>query len=326
MKLVVLGAAESGVGAAILAQQKGYDVFVSDRGSIREHYKSLLDAHALPWEEGQHTAERILDADEVVKSPGIPDDAPMVKALREKGVPILSELEFAARYTQAQLLCITGSNGKTTTTSLIYHILREAGYNVELAGNIGRSMALRVAENEEKGDPDWFVLEISSFQLDNMYDFHAHIAVLLNITPDHLDRYGYVMQRYVDSKMRIIRNQTHEDYFIYWADDEHVPNELARREHPARQLPFADRPRADLQPTVAEKPVTTVTVSPKDRAWSSNNRAPSPSRLHNSPCRANTTCATARQQPSPHSQRVWTKRRWPAVSPIFQAWNTDSNA
>ena len=144
------------------------------------------------------------------------------------------------------VVAITGSNGKTTTTSLIYHILREAGYNVELAGNIGRSMALRVAENEEKGDPDWFVLEISSFQLDNMYDFHAHIAVLLNITPDHLDRYGYVMQRYVDSKMRIIRNQTHEDYFIYWADDEHVPNELARREHPARQLPFADRPRAGL--------------------------------------------------------------------------------
>ena len=246
MKLVVLGAAESGVGAAILAQQKGYDVFVSDRGSIRAHYKSLLDAHALPWEEGQHTAEQILDADEVVKSPGIPDDAPMVKALREKGVPILSELEFAARYTRAQLLCITGSNGKTTTTSLIYHILREAGYNVELAGNIGRSMALRVAENEEKGDPDWFVLEISSFQLDNMYDFHAHIAVLLNITPDHLDRYGYVMQRYVDSKMRIIRNQTPEDYFIYWADDEHVPDELARREHPAQQLPFADHPRAGL--------------------------------------------------------------------------------
>ena len=314
MKLVVLGAAESGVGAAILAQQKGYDVFVSDRGSIRKHYKNLLDAHALPWEEGQHTAEQILDADEVVKSPGIPDDAPMVKALREKGVPILSELEFAARYTQAKLLCITGSNGKTTTTSLIYHILREAGYNVELAGNIGRSMALRVAENEEKGDPDWFVLEISSFQLDNMYDFHAHIAVLLNITPDHLDRYGYVMQRYVDSKMRIIRNQTHEDYFIYWADDEHVPNELARREHPARQLPFADHPRAGLA------------AYGRGEAWSSNNRAPSPSRSHNSPCQANTTCATARRQPSPHSQRVWTKRRWPAVSPIFQAWNIDSNA
>ena len=197
MKLVVLGAAESGVGAAILAQHKGYEVFVSDRGTIRSHYKSLLDAHGLPWEEGTHTAERILDADEVVKSPGIPDDAPMVKALVEKGIPVISELEFAARYTQAKLLCITGSNGKTTTTSLIYHILREAGYNVELAGNIGRSMALRVAENDEKGDPDWFVLEISSFQLDNMYDFRANIAVLLNITPDHLDRYGYVMQRYV---------------------------------------------------------------------------------------------------------------------------------
>ena len=241
MKLVVLGAAESGVGAAILAQHKGYEVFVSDRGTIRS-----LDAHGLPWEEGTHTAERILDADEVVKSPGIPDDAPMVKALVEKGIPVISELEFAARYTQAKLLCITGSNGKTTTTSLIYHILREAGYNVELAGNIGRSMALRVAENDEKGDPDWFVLEISSFQLDNMYDFRANIAVLLNITPDHLDRYGYVMQRYVESKMRIIRNQQPEDYFVYWADDEYVPGELARHAHAAQLLPFADHPRSGL--------------------------------------------------------------------------------
>ena len=246
MKLVVLGAAESGVGAAILAQHKGYEVFVSDRGTIRSHYKSLLDAHGLPWEEGTHTAERILDADEVVKSPGIPDDAPMVKALTEKGIPVISELEFAARYTQAKLLCITGSNGKTTTTSLIYHILREAGYNVELAGNIGRSMALRVAENDEKGDPDWFVLEISSFQLDNMYDFRANIAVLLNITPDHLDRYGYVMQRYVESKMRIIRNQQPEDYFVYWADDEYIPTELARHAHLAQPLPFADRQRSGL--------------------------------------------------------------------------------
>ena len=246
MKLVVLGAAESGVGAAILAQHKGYEVFVSDRGTIRSHYKSLLDAHGLPWEEGTHTAERILDADEVVKSPGIPDDAPMVKALTNKGIPVISELEFAARYTQAKLLCITGSNGKTTTTSLIYHILREAGYNVELAGNIGRSMALRVAENDEKGDPDWFVLEISSFQLDNMYDFRANIAVLLNITPDHLDRYGYVMQRYVESKMRIIRNQRPEDYFVYWGDDEYVPGELARHAHAAQLLPFADHPRSGL--------------------------------------------------------------------------------
>lgn len=244
MKLVVLGAAESGVGAAILARQKGYEVFVSDRGTIRPHYKEMLDAHSLPWEEGRHSEARILDADEVVKSPGIPDDAPMVKALREKGIPVISELEFAARYTRAKLLCITGSNGKTTTTSLIYHILRTAGYNVALAGNIGRSMALQVAESGDD-DKDWYVLEISSFQLDNMYDFHAHIAVLLNITPDHLDRYGYVMQRYVDSKMRIIRHQGPEDYFVYWADDEHVPAELAKHSHRQQLLPFSDRAESD---------------------------------------------------------------------------------
>ncbi len=208
MKLAVLGAAESGVGAAILAQQKGYDVFVSDMGTIRPHYKEMLDAHHLAWEEGKHTPERLLDADEVVKSPGIPDDAPMVVALREKNIPILSELEFAARYTNAKMLCITGSNGKTTTTSLIYHILQSAGFNVGLAGNIGRSLALQVAEIEEKSDRDWYVLEISSFQLDNMYDFRANIAVLLNITPDHLDRYNFEMMRYVRSKMRITQNQT----------------------------------------------------------------------------------------------------------------------
>ena len=205
--------------------------------------------------------------------------------------------------------------------------MREAGYNVELAGNIGRSMALRVAENEEKGDPDWFVLEISSFQLDNMYDFHAHIAVLLNITPDHLDRYGYVMQRYVDAKMRIIRNQTHEDYFIYWADDEHVPNELARREHPARQLPFADHPRAGTCSLRSRRSRRRqLRLRRRHRAWSSNNRAPSPSRSHNSPCRTNTTCATARRHALATLAAVWTKQRWPAVSPIFPAWNIDSNA
>lgn len=246
MKLAVLGAAESGVGAAILAQQKGYEVFVSDKGLINPHYKAMLDAHHLAWEEGKHTAERLLDADEVVKSPGIADDAPMVVALRERNIPILSELEFAARYTQAKMLCITGSNGKTTTTSLIYHILESAGFNVGLAGNIGRSLALQVAEIEEKGDRDWYVLEVSSFQLDNMFDFRANIAVLLNITPDHLDRYNHEMMRYVHSKMRITQNQTADDCFIYWADDEYIPAQLAAHSHGQRMLPFADHQREGI--------------------------------------------------------------------------------
>ena len=246
MKLAVLGAAESGVGAAILARQKGYDVFISDMGTIRPHYKEMLDAHHLAWEEGKHSPERLLDADEVVKSPGIPDDAPMVVALREKNIPILSELEFAARYTNAKMLCITGSNGKTTTTSLIFHILQSAGFNVGLAGNIGRSLALQVAEIEEKGDRDWYVLEISSFQLDNMYDFRANIAVLLNITPDHLDRYNFEMMRYVRSKMRITQNQTADDCFIYWADDEYIPSQLAEHNHGQRMLAFADHKREGI--------------------------------------------------------------------------------
>lgn len=225
MKLVVLGAAESGVGAAILAQQKGYEVFVSDMGAIKDHYKSLLDAHNLRWEEGKHTAEEILSADEVVKSPGIPDTAPMIIKLRAQGTPIISEIEFAGRYTNAKTICITGSNGKTTTTSLIYFILKRAGYNVGLAGNIGHSFALQVAES----DKDWYVIELSSFQLDNMYDFRADISVLLNVTPDHLDRYDFVMQNYVDSKMRIVQNQRPEDAFVYWQGDEYAQTELDQR-------------------------------------------------------------------------------------------------
>lgn len=223
-KLAILGAAESGVGAAVLAKKAGYEVFVSDMGSIKDKYKAMLDAKGLPWEEGRHTENRILDADEIVKSPGIPDNAPLVRKAREKGIRIISEIEFAARYTHARMLCITGSNGKTTTTSLIYHILRTAGYNVGLAGNIGRSLALQVAE----GERDWYVIELSSFQLDNMYDFRANIAVLLNITPDHLDRYGFRMQNYVDSKMRITRNQKEEDTFVYWTGDKHIGKELPK--------------------------------------------------------------------------------------------------
>lgn len=236
MRIVVLGAAESGVGAAVLAQREGYDVFVSDMGTIKESYKAELTRRNIAWEEGHHTADLILSADEIVKSPGIPNEAPMVKAVREQGIPVISEIEFAARYTDAYMICITGSNGKTTTTSLIYHILRKAGYDVGLAGNIGHSLALQVAESPHA----YYVIELSSFQLDNMYDFRANVAVLLNITPDHLDRYGFCMQNYVDAKMRILRNQHADDAFIYWTGDEHVPVELKKYDDPAQKLPFSD--------------------------------------------------------------------------------------
>lgn len=239
MRLVVLGAAESGVGAAVLAQKEGYDVFVSDMGSIQPRYKELLDAHQIVWEEGHHTEELILSADEVVKSPGIPLTAPMVQKLMAQGTPILSEIEFAGRYTDARMVCITGSNGKTTTTSLIYHILRKAGMDVGLAGNIGHSLALQVAETPH----DCYVIELSSFQLDNMYHFRANVAVLLNITPDHLDRYDFCMQNYVDSKMRIRQNQQAEDTFIYWAEDEHVPTELHKYDMNSRLCGFTDEAR-----------------------------------------------------------------------------------
>lgn len=240
-RLVILGAGESGVGTAILAQKEGYDVFVSDMGCIKDNYKEQLTAHSLAWEEKHHTEELILNADEIVKSPGIPGDAPMVKKAVEKGIPILSEIEFAGRYTDARMICITGSNGKTTTTSLIFHILQKAGFSVGLAGNIGRSMALQVATTS----PEWFVLEISSFQLENMYDFRANIAVLLNITPDHLDRYDYKMQGYVDAKMRILRNQQPDDYFIYWKDDEYIEKELKKYDVTAHLCPFADKKKEE---------------------------------------------------------------------------------
>lgn len=239
MRLVVLGAAESGVGAAILAQKEGYDVFVSDMGSIKSHYKDMLDAHHIEWEEGHHTEAKILNADEIVKSPGIPETAPMVAKLIAQGTPILSEIEFAGKFTKARMICITGSNGKTTTTSLIYHILKKAGVDVGLAGNIGHSLALQVAETPH----DTYVIELSSFQLDNMYKFRANIAVLLNITPDHLDRYGFCMQNYVDAKMRILQNQTADDTFVYWQEDEHVPHELTKYSDPSQKCGFTDEPQ-----------------------------------------------------------------------------------
>ena len=232
-RIVVLGAAESGAGAAVLAKKKGFDVFVSDMSTIKDKYKELLNSHGIVWEEGHHTEELILNADEVIKSPGIPENAPMILKLKEKKIPIISEIEFAGRYTHAKMICITGSNGKTTTTSLIYHILKNAGYNVGLAGNIGRSLALQVAEEEH----DYYVIELSSFQLDNMYDFKADIAVLMNITPDHLDRYDFKMQNYVDAKMRIIQNQTPQDAFVFWNDDPIVAAELKKYNIKARLCP-----------------------------------------------------------------------------------------
>ena len=241
-RIVVLGAAESGAGAAVLAKKKGFDVFVSDMSAIKDKYKELLNSHEIVWEEGHHTEELILNADEVIKSPGIPENAPMILKIKEKNIPIISEIEFAGRYTHAKMICITGSNGKTTTTSLIYHILKNAGYNVGLAGNIGRSLALQVAEEQH----DYYVIELSSFQLDNMYDFKADIAILMNITPDHLDRYDYEMQNYVDAKMRVIRNQTKDDAFVYWSDDPIITRELKKYGLQATLYPFAEAKKEDL--------------------------------------------------------------------------------
>ena len=235
-RIVILGAAESGVGAAALAKVKGFDVFVSDMGRIKENYKQLLREYDVPWEEGGHSEELILSACEVVKSPGIPEDAPMVQKVRNAGIPVISEIEFAGRYTDAKMICITGSNGKTTTTSLIYHIFQKAGYNVGLAGNIGRSLALQIAEGCTY---EYYIIELSSFQLDNMYEFRANIAILLNITPDHLDRYEGSMQKYTDAKMRIVQNQTEEDAFIYWNDDPVISAELRKYGIKAKKCPFS---------------------------------------------------------------------------------------
>ena len=234
-RIVVLGAGESGAGAAVLAKSKGFDVFVSDMSAIKDKYAKMLDDHGIEWESGHHTEEKILSADEVIKSPGIPDTAPMMQKVIAKGIHVISEIEFAGRYTDSKMICITGSNGKTTTTSLIYHIFKNAGYNVGLAGNIGNSLALQVAEDPH----DYYIIELSSFQLDNMYDFKADIAVLLNITPDHLDRYNNNMQNYVDAKMRIIQNQTEDDYFIYWYDDPIIKEELEKYDIKSYQCPFS---------------------------------------------------------------------------------------
>ncbi len=233
-RIVILGAGESGTGAAVLAKKQGFDVFVSDSGKIKDVYKETLYNYEIEWEEGKHTERHILNASEVIKSPGISEKSDIVVAIRKKGIKIISEIEFAGRYTQARKICITGSNGKTTTTTLIHHMLRKAGLNAGLAGNVGKSFAMQVAtENYE-----YYVIELSSFQLDGMYDFKADIAILLNITPDHLDRYDYNLQNYVDSKFRISRNLSEDDFFVYCSDDEITIRELERIVTKAKQLGF----------------------------------------------------------------------------------------
>ena len=242
-RIVVLGAGESGTGAAILAKVKDFDVWLSDMGKIAPKHKANLNEFQVNWEEGQHTEEKILMADEVVKSPGIPDNAPIIQKIISKNIPIISEIEFAGRYTDAKMVCITGSNGKTTTTLLTYHILQEAGLNVGLAGNVGKSLAYQVATEKH----DVYVIELSSFQLDNMYEFKANIAVLMNITPDHLDRYDYKMENYVAAKFRIIRNQNDEDYFIFWQDDPIIAAQLKRLKIESRMLPFSEQHNVDTK-------------------------------------------------------------------------------
>jgi len=238
INIAVLGAGESGTGAAVLAKIKGLEVFVSDNGSVKEKYRNLLATYKIPLEEGAHSEERILEATEVIKSPGIPDSTPLILKLKENNIPVISEIEFAARYTRAQKICITGSNGKTTTTNLIYYLMKKAGFNVAMAGNVGKSFALQVAEETH---PDYYVLELSSFQLDGMIDFRAEIAIILNITPDHLDRYGYELQQYIDSKFRIIQNQKPENMLIYCADDPIITGELKKKSPKLTLLSFSIR-------------------------------------------------------------------------------------
>ncbi len=234
-RIVILGAGESGVGAAVLAKKEGFDVFVSDMSEIKTQYKSMLNEYGIVWEEKQHTESLILNADEVIKSPGIPDKAPIIKKLLAQKTSVISEIEFAGRYTNAKMICITGSNGKTTTTMLVYHILKSAGLKVGLAGNVGNSLALQVAT----ASFDYYVVELSSFQLDGMTEFKADIAILLNITPDHLDRYDYNFQNYVDSKFKITQNQTEQDAFIFWENDPIIKAELAKRNIHSAMYPFA---------------------------------------------------------------------------------------
>jgi UDP-N-acetylmuramoylalanine--D-glutamate ligase len=240
-RLVILGGGESGTGAAVLGKKQGYDVFLSDKGKINKKYKTVLSKNKIKWEEEKHTSKLILNADEVIKSPGIPETATLVKQLLKKNIPVISEIEFAARYTKAKKICVTGSNGKTTTTLLIHHMMKKAGLNAGVAGNVGKSFAMQVAENNY----DYYVLELSSFQLDGMFNFKAEIAILLNITPDHLDRYDYNIKNYAESKLKITQNQTKRDSFIYCADDEITTKTLKKKTITAKQYPFSIKKKVE---------------------------------------------------------------------------------
>jgi UDP-N-acetylmuramoylalanine--D-glutamate ligase len=248
-KIVILGAGESGAGSAVLALKKGFDVFVSDQGQIKDNYKKILENHKIRWEEGNHSEKEILTANEVIKSPGVKEDAPIVAKIREKGIPVISEIEFTGRYAKGIKICVTGSNGKTTVTNLIYHILKKAGKNAAMTGNVGNSFAMAVAE----GNYDYYVIELSSFQLDGMFKFKAEVAVLMNITPDHLDRYGYNLQNYVDSKFRITQNQTKSDFLIYWADDPIIKAELSKKNYGMTLLPFSDTKTENMTAYIENK-------------------------------------------------------------------------
>lgn len=241
-KIVILGAGESGTGSAVLAVKNGFDVFVSDYGEIKEKYREILDSYNIRWEQGKHTEGEIFTADEVIKSPGIKENAPVIVNTREKGIPVISEIEFAGRYALGTKICVTGSNGKTTVTNLIFHMLKKAGKNVAMTGNVGHSFAMSVA----LGSHDYYVIELSSFQLDDMFGFKADIAILMNITPDHLDRYGYDFQNYIDSKFRITRNQGKSDFLIYWADDPVIQKELAKKEYMMTLLSFSDTVKENM--------------------------------------------------------------------------------
>ena len=273
-RIVVLGGGESGAGAAVLAKVKGFEVWLIDMGEIKEKYKNLLNSYGIDWEEKHHTEEKILAADEVIKSPGIPDKAPIIQKIHSKNIPVISEIEFAGRYTDAKMVCITGSNGKTTTTLLTYHILQSAGLNVGLAGNVGNSLALQVATEHH----DVYVIELSSFQLDNMYEFKANVAVILNITPDHLDRYDYKMENYVAAKFRIMQNQTSEDSFIFWQDDPIIAAQLKNLKTEARMLPFSEHDDSDAAAYVHNGEIV---VNAGNGAWDINRDALSLKGLHN---------------------------------------------
>lgn len=275
-RIVILGGGESGVGAAVLAKTKGFDTFLTDMGHIAPKYIETLEKYGIAHEHGHaHTMEAVLNADEVIKSPGVPPTAPVVRAIVEKGIPVISEIEFAGRYTDAKMICITGSNGKTTTTMLLHHILTSAGLDASLAGNVGKSLALQVAQ----GKHDYYVIELSSFQLENMYEFKADIAILLNITPDHMDRYDHKMENYVDAKFRIMRNMTEADSFIYWNNDPVVGARLATMHPQCRMLSFGEEQKANSASWL-NADLMEVSV-PGCKSWEMSRTALSLKGLHN---------------------------------------------